>query len=463
MVLLPAFPAAAARPRVMVLYFDNNSKDVTYNGLSKGLADMMVTDLAAISSIEVVEREKLEALLTELKLQRSRYFDAKTAQRIGKGMGAQYAVTGAFLSLEPSIRIDVRVIRVDSGVVVNAASVTGSKDDFFKLQEQLTARLAEGLAVVLEDKQLRKTSAASNQNRVNKLSGLAEYGAGLDAQDRGDLKEASKHLQKVVTSEPAFALGKSRYAQVMKDLYRAKDKRESLLSASEEKLLARAAEALKSPAESPRHVAYRVMLGQYYLARALKAVDEGKAEKAWTNDLGGFVDNQEKLLAGSEQLAEYSRKDVGEFSEADEALAEEVGISSPGSTFFLSTPAEMMRNSAEFLMRGGASHLPFDVSQEEKIRCPFEIEKKYGETAVRWLKKAVGHILKHEKRYKEREYMRTLQQLAKTLALVGRTEEGIALLQEGLDKFPKSSEFKDTETLLRELLEKPPHVWCKRN
>lgn len=459
--VLQAFPAAAARPRVMVLYFDNNSKDATYEGLSKGLADMMVTDLAGLPSIEVVEREKLEALLAELKLQRSKYFDGKTAQRIGKGVGAQYAVTGAFLSLEPSIRIDVRVIRVDSGVVVNAASVTGKKDDFFKLQAQLTARLAEGLTGVLADKEVRELTAAANQNRVNKLSALADYGAGLDAQDRGDLKSASKHLQKVVTSEPAFRLGKARYAEVMKALYRAKDKRELLLSASEETLLAHAEEALKTPQTSARHVAYRVLLGQYHLTRALKAIEDGKDESSWAGEIGRFVDNQEKLFSGSESLPEYSKKYVGEFSDADESLAEELGIRHAGNTFFLSTPADMMRSSAELLMTGTSAHSPFNVTHAWKIRCPFKIQRNYGEKAVAWLKRALAHIAKHESRYKDREYMRTSQQLAKTLGLLGRTEEGIAVLQEGLEKYPKSDEFEDSEELVRSLLEEPPTVSCK--
>src|SRR5262249_5479282 len=143
--LLAGRAAAAPVPAVAVLYFDNDTGDKSFDPLGKGLADMMVTDLAGVPGIQVVEREKLEALLQELKLQRTRYFDPKTAQKIGRGVGAEYAVTGSFVSIAPDIRIDVRVIRINTGEVVTARKVTGGKDRFFELQQELAAALIEGL------------------------------------------------------------------------------------------------------------------------------------------------------------------------------------------------------------------------------------------------------------------------------------------------------------------------------
>src|SRR5215470_4700728 len=137
-----ASPAVAGPTRtVAVLYFDNDTGDQSFDPLGKGLADMMVTDLAGVPGIQVVEREKLEALLQELKLQRTRYFDPKTAQKIGRGVGAEYAVTGSFAAVAPDIRIDVRVLRIATGEVVVARKVTGQKERFFDLQQQLAAAL----------------------------------------------------------------------------------------------------------------------------------------------------------------------------------------------------------------------------------------------------------------------------------------------------------------------------------
>src|SRR5688572_17026807 len=99
--LLAGAPAAVAADKmvVVVLYFDNNTNDRGYDVLQKGLADMLVTDLSQVNELQVLEREKLQALIDELKLQRQRFFDPKTAQRLGQGIGARYAVTGAFTAL----------------------------------------------------------------------------------------------------------------------------------------------------------------------------------------------------------------------------------------------------------------------------------------------------------------------------------------------------------------------------
>src|SRR5262249_24715982 len=52
---------------VVVFYFDNDIGDSNFDYLGKGFADMMVTDLTVVPEIQVVEREKLEAILQELK------------------------------------------------------------------------------------------------------------------------------------------------------------------------------------------------------------------------------------------------------------------------------------------------------------------------------------------------------------------------------------------------------------
>ena len=60
---------------VAVLYFDNNTGDSALDVLQKGFADMMVTDLSSVEQLQLVEREKLQAIIDEQKLQRQKYFD----------------------------------------------------------------------------------------------------------------------------------------------------------------------------------------------------------------------------------------------------------------------------------------------------------------------------------------------------------------------------------------------------
>src|SRR3954469_3438069 len=93
--------AQAAKPVIAVMYFDNNSfgKDrADYDGLGKGIADMLITDMASNQNVRVVERERIQALLTEQNLVKSGAVSPETAIRLGKIIGAQYMITGGFMS-----------------------------------------------------------------------------------------------------------------------------------------------------------------------------------------------------------------------------------------------------------------------------------------------------------------------------------------------------------------------------
>ena len=105
---------------IAISYFDNTSGLEQYNPLSKGLADMLITDLSNVKSIQIVEREKLENLLKEIDLGEGNFIDPNTAQKLGKGLGADYILTGAFLSIDPMMRIDARIMEVATGKIIGA-------------------------------------------------------------------------------------------------------------------------------------------------------------------------------------------------------------------------------------------------------------------------------------------------------------------------------------------------------
>ena len=226
---LLAVPALAVEPKVvMVLYFDNNTSDREYDVLQKGLADMLISDLAGVDGLKVVEREKLQALLGELKLQRTSYFDPKTASKIGKGVGARYAITGSITELSPAMRLDVRLIDISSQKVEKAEQVVGTKEQFFELEQQLVKKFVASLGLKLPDE-----SRAGEADLDSALS----YSKALDFTDRGDLKSASDAMSKAVEDAPDFTLAKERYAEILKRLRQAGQKRQTELGADEKALV----------------------------------------------------------------------------------------------------------------------------------------------------------------------------------------------------------------------------------
>jgi TolB-like protein len=139
------FLTAAAPPTVAVSYFDNNTGDVALDPLAKGLADMLITDLSGLPAIRIVERDKLNRALDELRLAKSKFIDPATAVKLGKGLSAEYIMTGGYTLSGGALRIDARVFRVDSGAVVSSEKVEGN---IAKVCDTLITRLPQDRALL---------------------------------------------------------------------------------------------------------------------------------------------------------------------------------------------------------------------------------------------------------------------------------------------------------------------------
>lgn len=141
----PQYAAAQARPVVAVLYFDNNSlgRDrADYDGLGKGIADLLVTDMLANPAVRVVERERVQSLLIEQNLVRQRAINPETAIRLGRIVGAQYMITGGFISDgKGRLVLTSRVINVETSEVSNTQKLESRDNDVLALIGQLSSKL----------------------------------------------------------------------------------------------------------------------------------------------------------------------------------------------------------------------------------------------------------------------------------------------------------------------------------
>lgn len=194
-------PSSGAKT-VAVLYFDNNTGSADYDNLGRGMASMMITDLSAVRDIQLVEREHMQDVLKEQEAQRTKYFDQSTAVQTGRLLGAQYIVTGAFVSVQPSMRIDTRVIRVENGEIVKTAKVIGTQDSLFTLQQHLADSLLDGLSIALSPEQRQQLRTQQERDRIDHLSTMRGYSQALTLFDRGDYGGAVEKMQPVLRDAP---------------------------------------------------------------------------------------------------------------------------------------------------------------------------------------------------------------------------------------------------------------------
>ena len=186
-----------------VLNFENNSLFGTqdYNALSKGLAEIMITELSQVQSIYIVERRKLQSLLDELKLSQAGFIEAKNSIQVGKMLGAQHLVFGGFIvTLDDKIRIDVRIVNVESGVTVKADQVTGNTKQILSLIGKLGKKIVKDLDVHITD---QEDQLLGNNQKID-LEAILHFSQALEYEDSGNLKLAYENYQKAIQIEPDF-------------------------------------------------------------------------------------------------------------------------------------------------------------------------------------------------------------------------------------------------------------------
>ncbi len=207
------------RQTVAVLYFDYTGKDPEMDGLKKGLASMMLSELSNVQEVRFVERERLQAILDEMKLSANKVVDKKTAARVGKLLGARYLVMGTYFTLMKQMRIDARLIEVETGRVVKSVGATGKPDDFMALVDQLKTKLEGALMGLLpmEFSKRRPKSGgkktAKKRPKVKKKLAL-RFSKALDSKDKGDTATAKKELAAIVAAEPSFTLASAELTKI---------------------------------------------------------------------------------------------------------------------------------------------------------------------------------------------------------------------------------------------------------
>ncbi|MFC1569857.1 CsgG/HfaB family protein, partial [bacterium] len=191
-----------------VLDFENRSfmNADSYTSLSQGLAEMMITELSQIESVKMVERRRMKDMLDELKMSQSGIVSEQSTIQVGKMLGAKNLVFGSFMVMPgEKIRIDLRIVQVETGSVIKAEEQTGKTKHILTLIKNLGKKLLVDLAVQLT----KDESKTLSQGKTLDMKAVLLFSEGLGYEDQNDLKQAYSKYKQALEIEP--------------ELYQAKD------------------------------------------------------------------------------------------------------------------------------------------------------------------------------------------------------------------------------------------------
>jgi hypothetical protein len=183
------------------------SGDSMYAPLGRGLADMLISDLALLQRFRMVERLQIGALLQEMQLGQTGRVDAATAARVGRLTRAGRMVQGlANIPDEGDVRLEASVVQAN-GQVTESESATGRVRDLLRLEKELVVGISLRLGYQLSQAERQLIL----ENGTDNLTAFLSYSRGLLAEDLGDFSTAALHFSSAVQADPGFDLARSQY------------------------------------------------------------------------------------------------------------------------------------------------------------------------------------------------------------------------------------------------------------
>jgi TolB-like protein len=203
-----------AKPTVAILFFNNNvfAKDARdYDGLRKGLADLLITEMAENPNIRLIDRDQAQRMFDAQKLAAGTHVDRELAVRVGKLLGAQHMIFGGYMAdMQGNLRIDARAVGVERGVIEYTERMQDKGDNVMGLIGALADRLNAGMNLPAMPAGAQPAAAPGALPMKYALM----YGRALDLSDHGDRTGAVELLGAVLKDFPAFEPAKKARARL---------------------------------------------------------------------------------------------------------------------------------------------------------------------------------------------------------------------------------------------------------
>jgi adenylate cyclase len=129
------------KPSIAVLAFDNLSGDPGQEYFSDGIAENIITALSKVGELFVIARNS------------SFTYKGKPVkvQQIGRELGVRYVLEGSVQKSGDSVRITAQLIDAKSGQHVWAEKYDRDLKDIFKIQDEITLKIVNGLQIQLTE------------------------------------------------------------------------------------------------------------------------------------------------------------------------------------------------------------------------------------------------------------------------------------------------------------------------
>lgn len=207
-------PTPDTRPTIAIMpYFTNGSvlNRADYDALGKGIADVLITEMATNPKLRVIERDRVQQLLDEQNLGASGRVDKETAAKIGKLVGVRHMIFGGFI-IDPkgNMRLDARSVNVETSEIEHVESVTDKADNMLAILTTLADKLNKGLKLPAMPSGTTRPAANPEATKPGRWRDLIMYARAEDANDKKQPAQALVLYKDFLDKSPTTILASQR-------------------------------------------------------------------------------------------------------------------------------------------------------------------------------------------------------------------------------------------------------------
>jgi TolB-like protein/class 3 adenylate cyclase/Flp pilus assembly protein TadD len=150
----PWSPTVPDKPAIAVLPFANLSDDPSQEYFADGMTEDLITDLSKISGLFVIARNSAFTYKGK----------AVKVEQVAEELGVRFVLEGSVRRVGEQVRINTQLIDATTGGHLWAERYDGNLADIFALQDRVTAKIVDALALNLTAQEIRNVGEVGTTN-----------------------------------------------------------------------------------------------------------------------------------------------------------------------------------------------------------------------------------------------------------------------------------------------------------
>jgi TolB-like protein len=191
------------KPSIAVLPFANMSGDPEQEYFADGMTDDLITDLSKISGLFVISRNSAFTYKGK----------AVKVRQVAEDLGVRYVLEGSVRRVGDEVRINAQLIDATTGGHLWAERYDGSLADVFDLQDKVTERIVDALALELTPQEAQRVAGPGTDN----VAAHDAYLLGLTFYYRRTPESFAKakiHFERAIELDPNYSAAHTAIAKL---------------------------------------------------------------------------------------------------------------------------------------------------------------------------------------------------------------------------------------------------------